>query len=49
MSFSIDTREIMKAVSQVKRIIIYVFHLNPPIVNRPVQAGAGEDGPILRL
>ena len=31
-----------------KRIIICVFHLNPPIVNGPVQAGAGEDGPILR-
>jgi len=38
----------MGAVSQVKRIIICVSHLNPPIANRPVQAGAGEDGPILR-
>jgi len=39
----------MEAVGQVKRIIIYVFHLNPPIVSRPVQAGAGAGGPILRL
>ncbi len=38
----------MKAVSQMKWINIYVFHLNPPIVSRPVQAGAGADGPILR-
>ena len=38
----------MEAVSQMMWIIIYIFHLNPPITNRPVQAGAGADGPILR-
>jgi len=32
-----------------KLIIIYVFHLTPPLVNGPVRAGAGEGGPILRL
>jgi len=40
----------MDVVSQLKRIIIYalrLFHLNPPLANRPAQTGAS--GPILRL
>ena len=36
----------METVSQVKRIITYVSHSQPPIANRPVQADA--DGPIVR-
>ncbi len=43
----------MEAVRQMMWIIIFdlqpFFHLNPPLANRPVQAGAGADGPILRL
>ena len=43
----------MEAVSQMNRINIYtlqpLFHFQSHIVNRPVQAGAGADGPILRL
>ncbi len=49
MSFLIDTGEIMEAVSQMMWITTYGFHLNPPLTYRPVQAGAGVDGPILRL
>jgi len=43
----------MEAVGQMKRIIIYAsyrfFHFKPPLLSGPVQAGAGEDGPILRF
>ena len=51
-SFSINIKGIMEAVSRMEWIIIYnlrLFHLQPPLIYRPVQAGAGEDGPILRL